>query len=409
MSNNAFIARQPIVDGGHQLIAYELLFRDSEDALAARVGGDADADAGLKVIANTLMNMGTEWLLKDKQAFINMEASMLMSEFTTMLPPENVVIEVRESVRPTPELLTRMRELKAAGYRFALDDFDDISDAAEDLLPLATYVKLDVLAHGAAELSRMAARIRKYPVKLVAEKVETPEQFKHCKALGFDYFQGYYFAHPENLVAKVINANDATVLLLLEKVRQGADVRDLEALFKKDVALTFKLLRYINSAGFGLSCEVQSIRHAVSILGMQPLYRWLTLLLATAGGSATSPTLARTAITRGRICELLGKTELPRGDQDNLFIVGVFSLLPAFLEMPMEAVLERIAIADKIADALLDRSGLYGPFLALAEAVEEGDQDRLEELTLSLMLSPRQVTEAHLQSLAWVEQLGLDG
>ena len=407
MSNNAFIARQPIVDGGHQLIAYELLFRDSEDAPAARVG--SDADAGLKVIANTLMNMGTEWLLKGKLAFINMEASMLMSEFTTMLPPENVVIEVLESVRPTPELLARMRELKAAGYRFALDDFDGMSDPAEELLPLATYVKLDVLAHGAAELSRMAARIRRYPVKLVAEKVETPEQFKQCKVLGFDYFQGYYFAHPENLVAKVINANHATVLLLLEKVRQGADVKDLEPLFKKDVALTFKLLRYINSAGFGLSCEVQSIRHAVSILGMQPLYRWLTLLLATAGGSATSPTLARTAITRGRICELLGKTELPRGDQDNLFIVGVFSLLPAFLEMPMEAVLERIAIADKIADALLDRSGIYGPFLALAEAVEEGDQDRLEELTLSLMLSPRQVSEAHMQSLAWVEQLGLDG
>lgn len=407
MSNNAFIARQPIVDGGHQLIAYELLFRDSEDALAARVG--SDADAGLKVIANTLMNMGTEWLLKGKLAFVNMEASMLMSEFITMLPPENVVIEVLESVRPTPELLTRMRELKAAGYRFALDDFDGISDPAENLLPLATYVKLDVLAHGDAELSRMATRIRRYPVKLVAEKVETPEQFKHCKALGFDYFQGYYFAHPENLVAKVINANHATVLLLLDKVRQGADVKDLEPLFKKDVALTFKLLRYINSAGFGLSCEVQSIRHAVSILGMQPLYRWLTLLLATAGGSPTSPTLARTAITRGRICELLGKTELPRGDQDNLFIVGVFSLLPAFLEMPMEAVLERIVIADKIADALLDRSGLYGPFLALAEAVEEGDQARLEDLTLSLMLSPRQVTEAHLQSLAWVEQLGLDG
>jgi len=406
MSQNAFIARQPIVDGDHRLIAYELLFRDSAEATQANIG--TDIDAGIEVIANTLMNMGTEWLLKGKLAFINMETPMLMSSFSMLLPPENVVIEVLETVRATPEVLARMQELREAGYRFALDDFHDLPES-EPLLALASYVKLDVLAHGAADLARMAGHVRKYPVKLVAEKVESLVQFKRCKALGFEFFQGYYFARPENLVARVINPNHATVLVLLEKVRQGADVRELEQYFKKDVALTFKLLRYINSAGFGLSCEVHSIRHAVSILGMQPLYRWLTLLLVTAGGSPSSPTLARTAITRGRMCELLGRHGMPRGDQDNLFIVGVFSLLPAFLEMPMEEVLDRVVIADKIASALLDRSGLYGPFLALAEAVELGDRVQLDDITTSLMLSPRQVSEAHLQALAWVEQLGLDG
>jgi c-di-GMP phosphodiesterase len=221
------------------------------------------------------------------------------------------------------------------------------------------------------------------------------------------YFQGYYFAHPENLAAKIINPVYGTVVQLLEKVRQEADAKELELLFKKDVALTFKLLRYINSAGFGLSCEVQSIRHAVSILGMQPLYRWLTLLLVTAGGAPTMPTLARTAITRGRLCELIGKACLPRSDQDNLFIVGVFSLLPAFLEMPMEQVLERIVIPEKMIDALADRSGIYGPFLALTEAVESGDRNNWK-LASSLMLTPEQVSQAHLQALAWVEQLGLD-
>lgn len=406
MSQDAFIARQPIVDGQHRLYAYELLFRDTADSRTAVIKDDVAA--GLQVIANTLMNMGAEWLLKGKLAFINMEATMLMSDFSTLLPPRYVVIELLETLRATSEVLDRIEALRAEGYGFALDDFQDTADT-QALLPLVSYVKLDVLTHTPNELSTLVGRLRRYPVQLVAEKVETLEQFKRCQALGFDYFQGYYFAHPEHLVARVINPNHATVIMLLDKVRQGADVRDLEPLFKKDVALTFKLLRYINSAGFGLSCEVQSIRHAVSILGMQPLYRWLTLLLATAGASPSSPTLARTAITRGRICELLGKYELPRGDQDNLFIVGVFSLLPAFLEMPMEHVLERIVIADKIADALLDRSGLYGPFLALAEAMEEGDQQRLENLTESLMLSPRQVSEAHLQALAWVEQLDLEG
>jgi c-di-GMP phosphodiesterase len=405
MSSNAYIARQPIVDIKHHLFAYELLFRNSAHAQSARV--DSDVDAGITVIANTLINMGTEWLLKGKLAFVNMEVPMLMSSFSTLLPADKVVIEILETVQVTPEVLERLAELKAAGYRFALDDYQYLPES-EPLLALASFVKLDVLAHDPAELFRLVNELRKYPVQLIAEKVETPEKFRHCQSLGFNFFQGYYFAHPENLVAKVINPVHANVVQLLEKVRMEVDARELETLFKKDVALTFKLLRYINSAGFGLSCEVQSIRHAVSILGMQPLYRWLTLLLVTAGGAPTMPTLARTAITRGRLCELVGKACLPKGDQDNLFIVGVFSMLPAFLEMPMDQVLERIAIPDKLADALADRSGIYGPFLSLTEAVESGNFEHLESLASSLMLTPEQVSEAHLQALAWVEQLGLD-
>ncbi len=405
MSNDAYIARQPIVDAGHHIIAYELLFRHAAHAQSARI--ETDMDAGIHVINNTLCNMGTEWLLKGKLAFVNMEVTMLMSDFSTLLPTENVVIEILETVKVTSGLLERLKELKEAGYRFALDDFSYQTES-EPLLDLASYVKLDVLAYTPDELRQVVNKVRRYPVKLVAEKVESYEQFQHCRALGFEYFQGYYFAHPENLVARVINPVHTTVLQLMEKVRQEAEIKDLENLFKKDVALTFKLLRYINSAGFGLRCEVQSIRHAVSILGMQPLYRWLSLLLATAGTGATSPALSRTAITRGRLCELLGKHELPRADQDNLFIVGVFSLLPAMLEMPMEEVLDRVVISDQMAEALTDRSGLYGPFLALTEAVESDDVARLEDLTLSLLLSPEQVSEAHLQALAWVEQLDMD-
>jgi EAL and modified HD-GYP domain-containing signal transduction protein len=405
MSNNAYIARQPIVDAHHHLVAYELLFRHSAYAQSAHV--DTDVDAGISVISNTLFNMGTEWLLKGKLAFINMEVSMLMSSFSTLLPPQNVVIEVLETVRVTPEVLERMTELKQAGYRFALDDYHYLPET-EPLLPLADYVKLDVLEHAPDELTRLVHAIRKYPVTLVAEKVETPEQFRHCHALGFDLFQGYYFARPENIVTRIINPTHATVLQLMEKVRQEAEIHELETLFKKDVALTFKLLRYINSAGFGLSCEVQSIRHAVSILGMQPLYRWLSLLLVTAGTGPTAPTLARTAITRGRICELLGERHFVRSERDNLFIVGVFSLLPALLEISMEQLLDRVVIPESFADALLTQQGIYGPFLALAVAMESGDFARLESLTESLMLTADQVSEAHLQALAWVEQLGID-
>lgn len=406
MSANAFIARQPIVNPRHDIIAYELLFRHGAHAQTAQV--NSDLDAGIRIIANTLYDMGTKWLLQGKQAFINMDVPVLMSDFSSLLPKDNVVIEVLETVQATDTLLNRLRALKQEGYRLALDDFS-LQPETEPLLPLADFVKLDVLAYTPAQLAETVKHVRRHRARLVAEKVESVEQFNLCRELGFDLFQGYYFARPENLVERVINPAHATILQLLEKVRQeDAEVRHLEALFKKDVALTFKLMRYINSAGFGLSCEVQSIRHAVSILGMQPMYRWLTLLLATAGTHATSPALARTAITRGRLCELLGQVTLPRNDQDNLFIVGVFSLLPAFLEMPMEEVLERVVISDALADALMDHGGIYGPFLSLVEAVESGDQAQLENLSSALMLSPSQVSEAHLQALAWVEQLGLD-
>ncbi|HNQ04495.1 MAG TPA: EAL domain-containing protein [Thiobacillaceae bacterium] len=406
MSANAFIARQPIVNPRHDIIAYELLFRHGAHAQTAQV--NSDLDAGIRIIANTLYDMGTKWLLQGKQAFINMDVPVLMSDFSSLLPKDNVVIEVLETVQATDTLLNRLRALKQEGYRLALDDFS-LQPETEPLLPLADFVKLDVLAYTPAQLAETVKHVRRHRARLVAEKVESVEQFNLCRELGFDLFQGYYFARPENLVERVINPAHATILQLLEKVRQeDAEVRHLEALFKKDVALTFKLMRYINSAGFGLSCEVQSIRHAVSILGMQPMYRWLTLLLATAGTHATSPALARTAITRGRLCELLGQVTLPRNDQDNLFIVGVFSLLPAMLDMDMKQVLDRIAIPDRIADALLDRSGLYGPFLALAEAMERADDAHLEDLALSLMLTPEQVSGAHLQALTWVEQLGIE-
>jgi EAL and modified HD-GYP domain-containing signal transduction protein len=405
MSQDTYLARQPIVDGKHNLIGYELLFRASSDADSAEI--EDGYRAGLNVMASTLFDMGTEWLLKGKLAFINMDHPTLMSEFVTLLPPQKIVIEIMATVPPTDELMVRLGELKTAGFRFALDHYQP-GTPLDRLLPLLSYVKLDVADLGQAKTAEAVRGLLKLPVRLVAEKVESQGVFDWCQGLGFQHFQGYYFAHPEHLAARVLNPGHATILRLLDMVRRDADIREIETVLKTDVALTFKLLRYINSAGFGLSCEVQSIRHAVSILGMKPLYRWLTLLLATAGTHPASPAQARTAITRGRLCELLGAHCMPRSELDNLFITGVFSLLDAMLDTPMDEIMDRLVIHENIAEALLDRGGMYGPVLALVEACESQDTQRIEELTLSLMLTPEQVTKAHLQALAWVEQLGLD-
>lgn len=404
MQNQAYIGRQPIVDLQQKIIGYELLFRHSADAADAQVPNDLEA--GSKVLINTFSNMDANWLLGDKLAFINIAAPMLESDFLELLPAKRVVLELLETVEATPELIARIQSLRQMGFRFALDDFDHRPINTE-LLPLADFVKVDIHELGLDKSATLVRSLQNCGAKLIAEKVETRTEFKFCKELGFHYFQGYYFAHPETLTAKIINPAHATVLSLLNKVRNNADVKEIETGFKADVALSFKLLRYINSVGFGLSCEIQSIRHALAILGYQQLYRWLTLLLATAGNDSTPPALMKTAITRGRLTELLGQGYLEKSERDNLFIVGIFSMLDAMLEMPMADILEKLYLPEAICDALLTRQGMYGPFLSLAEACESSDPGRIEELADSMAMDPESINKAHLEALAWVEQLGI--
>ena len=403
-SDQVFIGRQPILDAQQKIIGYELLFRSNSTDNAARI--EDDFSAGAQVLINTLSNMGTEWLMGDKLAFLNVTEAMLTSEFMELLPAKRIVLEIKGEIAPSPALIERLQALKELGFQFALHSAQINSDN-EPLIKLASYVKVDLLQAPLDRLGDIAAKLKQFQLKIIAEKVETLAAFKRCKECKFDFFQGYYFAHPEILTAKVINPAQALVLDVLNKVRNNADIAEIEKGFKRDVALSFKLLRYINSVGFGLSCEIQSIRHALSILGYQQLYRWLTLLIVTSNEGATPPALMKTAITRGRLTELLGQDMVDRSERDNLFIVGIFSLLDAMLEMPMDQVLEKLTLPENIADALLNRDGIYGPFLSLSEACESADMARIDELATALTLEPAKVNEAHLQALAWVEELGV--
>ncbi len=403
-SDQVFIGRQPIVDAQQKIFGYELLFRSNAEDNAAHFADDFSA--GAQVLVNTLSNMGTEWLMGDRLAFLNVTEAMLVSEFMELLPAKRIVLEITGAISANPELLERMQALKALGFHFALHGAQ-LTGENEALIQLATYAKIDLLGVPDEQLGELSMALKKFSLKIVAEKVETLAAFKRCKELKFDYFQGYYFAHPEILTAKVINPAAALVLDILNKVRNNVDIAEIEKGFKRDVALSFKLLRYINSVGFGLSCEIQSIRHALSILGYQQLYRWLTLLIVTTNENSTPPALMKTAITRGRLTELLGQDMVDRSERDNLFIVGIFSLLDAMLEMPMDQVLEKLTLPENIADALLKRDGIYGPFLALAEACESADIARINQLATALTIEPATVNEAHLKALAWVEELGV--
>lgn len=405
MQNHAFIGRQPILNRQQQIIGYELLFRLDQSSLSADFS--SDMQAGTNILVNTLSNMGADWLVGSKLAFVNVATSMLESNFLELLHPQRVVLEIVESVNATPELLARAKELRAQGFGIALDDFAYTPQTAP-FLEFANYVKLDIQQLGLDNVRSLSKELRKFPVLQVAEKVETKDEFKVCLDIGMDCFQGYYFAHPETLSAKVINPAYANILTLLNMLRNNAEINEIENALKRDVALSFKLLRYINSAGFGLSCEIHSFRHAVTILGYQKLYRWLTLLLVTASSDAgTPPALMKTAVTRGRLVELLGSHMLDGTDRDNLFIVGVFSLLDVMLDMPMDKILETLLLPDTVSEALLERVGIYGPFLELAEACEDPEMTDVPRLCEHLQLTPEMLNRAHVSALAWVEELGV--
>ncbi|HEY0563052.1 MAG TPA: EAL domain-containing protein [Methylophilus sp.] len=404
MDDQTFIGRQPVVDAKQQIIGYEFFFRHSADAQNAVFEQDIKNCAN--VLLSTIDQMHDEWKLGEKLAFINVNEIMLHSEMIELMPPEKTVLEILSTVVVSEPVLQRVAQLRSLKYKISLDNPQQ-SNAPLALAKLADFIKIDCHSYTVPELKKFYAQYNSPNVKLVAEKVETIEQFENCKEIGFKTYQGYYFSHPVTLTAKVINPSFDSVLNILNLVSQDADNSVIEAGFKRDATLTFKLLRYINSVGFGLSCEVQSLNHAFSILGRNQLYRWLTLLMVTAGNNSTSPVLMKTSITRGRLTELLGEGYFEKHDRDNLFIVGVFSMLDAILKMPMESVLEKLQLSEPIMDALTSRTGIYGPFLKLTEACEVANSDEILALAEALQLDAAKVNQRHIEALAWTESLGI--
>ena len=313
------------------------------------------------------------------------------------LPPDKVVLEILEDVMPSAPVLARCRS-RATGYRFALD----ISFTAPSsmLLELADFVRLDIRALGLAEAGRQADLMRGRALKILAEKVETREEFTACRSLPFQYFQGYYFARPETLGMKRIDPSMLRVMKLFNRVIGGAEPGLIEAEFRQDVALAYNLLRFINSAGFGLTHKVHDIKHALVVLGHAKLARWLSLLLLSgARAQAASSALFRTALTRARMTELLGRNRLPPGEHDYLFMTGMFSLLEALLERPLPETLASLNLPPAVAEALLAGRGRYA--LLQITPCEIPDTDGR---TPTAGPTQAEINAAELEALGWAER-----
>jgi len=324
----------------------------------------------------------------------------------TLLPADKVVLEILEDVSPTDEVVGRCRQLQAMGYQFALDDFVYRAEL-EPLLDIAGYVKLDVRALSLAALTEQMRLLRGRSLRFIAEKVETRAEFKALRALLINYYQGYYFARPETLSAKRMDPSAQQVMQLFNLVIGNAASPVIEAGFRQNVALSYNLLRYINSVGFGLAHQVETVKHALVILGNAKLARWLTLLLfsATRSDNPAPQALLHMALVRARLAELLGKPRLGAAHQDYLFMCGMFSLLEAMLDVPLEEALKNLKLPDAVSNALLHGAGPYAPYLELSRACEQPDLERIHMLAPTLGLEIDAISRAQMDARSWTESV----
>ncbi len=398
------IARQPIVDAKRAIFGYELFDR-------SQLGQCYSAASDAALLFNLLSNADSEVLNGRNVMFINCTHQTLTGGHLTLIEPDNVVLEVppmADHQAEAEDIDTYRQTLEAVhkrGFRLAFDA-SVLEPAYANWLSFAAFIKVDLTRFNPQQLATLLKRAKQLSsAQLVAEKVETAEQFELSKSLGCSLFQGFWFAKPVLIHGQAVRPSQAAIIELINLVRKQASTAELEEVFKRDATLSYNLLRFINSAGFGLSCEVTSFRHAVMLLGLKKLFRWAALLMTTSQASGGSPAVGHVAIVRGRLMELLAAEMLPPEESDNAFVVGIFSLLDTMIGQPLAQVLATISLPQSVTDALLHGTGLLGPLLKLTLACEQVDDAAFADLTTQLQLTGHQVNWAHLQALAWAETI----
>jgi c-di-GMP-related signal transduction protein len=368
----SYLARQPIFDNDEQLVGYELLYRDDRGGPSTVDGSQATTE----VFINSYIDIGLAKLVGSHLAFINVTREFIVKHEQLPPPSKQLVLEVLENVEADDAVVAALKVLNEKNYHIALDDFD-YDQKNRSLIPLVHIVKIDILHHDVDALTKLVTSLREFPVKLLAEKVETTAQYDYCRELGFDYYQGYFLCRPKLMRGRRLPANELHVMQLLAKLQQD-DIQaiDLAGIIEQDVALSYKLLCYINSASIALRKKIESIRHAVIILGQYNVKNWASMI-ALSGMEGKSSELIRTALLRGKMCELLVR-DSGQGNHGSAFLVGLFSTLDALMSAPLDELLTMLPINHDIKDALLYRKGPYTNALQCTLAYEQGDWQAVE-------------------------------
>ena len=400
--NHAVIARQAILDETRAVFGYELFNRS-----IARHAHTAASDA--EMLFNAFSHAGTESLLGSKSIFINCTHDSLTGPHLELINPDKVVLEVPTLVDSNPEQIAaqahQLHKLRERGFRLAFDQ-SVLRKIYTAWLPLAAFIKLDMTAFSPDVAEQLVRAVRGHTTaQIVAEKVETEEQYQRMAALGVTLFQGFWFSRPSEVQTTSLRPSQAATIQLINLVRKQATVDEIEEVLKKDPNLSFNLLRFINASGLATGGEVTTFREAVTTLGMDKLFRWAALLMTASHAGGVAPVVGNTAVVRGRLMELLAAELQPPADAENAFLVGVFSMLDTMLGMPSDKALESVALPPAVREALLHNTGVFVPLLTLAKACESGDDAVFASTANTLKLSNRQVNWAHLQALAWADTL----
>lgn len=397
-----YLGRQPILDRNQEIVGYELLFRSAGLDYAEF---ESYSHASASVITNVLSAFGIQEVLGGKFGFINVHLGLLLSEMLELLPIGQSVLELLEVIELDGQVLERCRELKKLGFVLALDDHE-FSPELSEIYDVVDIVKIDILETESEQLPGIVAGLRRWPVKILAEKVETVEQFETCYRMGFDLFQGYFFERPVVLNQKRLDVSGMAMFKLLRQLSMDAAIEEIEETFKENPGLSFNLLRLVNSVATGMREKIKTLRHAITMLGTRHLHRWiqLSLFAGTDSRGINNPLLEMAAV-RGRLMEILVRQKSDGSGSDEhaeeAFMTGILSLLEVLFETPMGEIVESLNLSDEVSRALLYRKGMLGDLLFLAEKLEVTDFDSVTPMLSQCDITFDQLLKAQLEAFNW--------
>ena len=410
ITTDFFLARQPITDAPKLIFGFELLFRENDFNL---IEIEDAFDASCRLFVNVFDNFDISSILGDSLGFVNVDNKILFEDFIEIVPYNKIIFEIMETSAVNQELVDRITALKSKGYKFALDNFVFDKDYINSFRPLfkeVSYIKINTQLTEFERMKMQLNTLKKMNVKLIAEKVETYEEFEQCKQIGFDYFQGYYFSKPHAFKTKSVDPSRFAAVKLLNMLNDRADSSSIADIFKTNPKLSYHLLRFINSANFSFKAKIKSIEHAVNLLGINRLKRWTMLIIYTANGrdNFRSP-LLQTAIMRANFMELLSLHRHPNlySTANSAYMIGMLSLFDVFFGVTKEQMISELSIDDSVKDALLARKGFLGNLLDLAvESEKMGFIKNISKDTLDkLQINLKAVYNAKMRSYIWANEI----
>lgn len=395
-----YVARQPIFYKNKKLYGYELLFRDGISNVFPVIDGDT---ATSKLLSNSFLSIGMNQLVGGKTAFINFTQGLLVKRIPMMFPVEKMVVEILEDVEPDEQVINACLDIVSAGYAIALDDFVFKAEL-RPLIELASIIKIDFKLTPIEQIDQMVRLFKGYNVKLLAEKIETYNEFEIALSMGFIYFQGNFFSKPEIISGQeIVPAKISLLQIVGEANKKNCSFEKLEKLISREVSISYKLLRYINSAYFRRSCEISSIKHAIILLGEREIKRFISMVATAELASDKPHELVRSSIIRARFCELLGMNSQNGADISGLFLMGLFSLIDAMLDNKMADIMNRLPLSKNIKEALLEEKGDLADYLRLVSSYEAANWEECSLMVSKIELNENDIPGFYQDAVIWAD------